>query len=112
MRVYKIFRAAEWQAFEAAGTTDGAPIDLQDGYVHLSTGAQVAETLRLHFAGTEGLILLALDANGLGDALRWEASRGGDLFPHLYRALAAEDVLSAAPLRLDGGAHVLPDRVT
>lgn len=112
MLVYKIFRAAEWQAFEAAGTSEGAPIDLEDGFIHLSTGPQVAETLRLHFAEAEGLILLALDAEGLGNALRWEESRGGALFPHLFRALASEDVLWAAPLRLEGGVHILPERVT
>jgi uncharacterized protein (DUF952 family) len=111
MQVYKIFRADEWQALQHAGQTAGAPIDLADGYVHLSTGAQVAETLRLHFAGAEGLQLLALEGDSLGDDLRWETSRGGSDFPHLYRHLNIDDVLWGATLVLEGGLHVLPEGV-
>ncbi|MDO5657884.1 MAG: DUF952 domain-containing protein [Paracoccus sp. (in: a-proteobacteria)] len=92
MLVYKIFRADEYAAFVDAGRSDGAPVDLADGYIHLSTAAQAAETLVKHFAGEDGLWLLALDSAAL-DPLRWEPSRGGALFPHLYRELRAEDVL-------------------
>jgi len=112
MLVYKILRATEWQALQDKGVTDGAPIDLADGYVHLSTGAQVAATLQLHFAGVEGLELLALESDDLGAALRWEASRGGADFPHLYRRLRLSDLRWHASLPLESGIHVLPDDLT
>ena len=108
MMIYKIFRAEEWAAFETAGETVGAPVDVADGYIHFSTAAQVAETAAKHFAGEDGLWLLALEAEALGDALKWEPSRGGALFPHLYRSLGKQDVLWARPLPLDGDAHVFP----
>jgi len=111
MMIYKIFLAAEWAAFEAAGETLGAPIDLADGYVHISTGVQVAETVDKYFNKVEGLRILAIDPETLGDALKWEPSRGGALFPHLYRALRMEDVVWAKPLPLDGDQHVFPDGV-
>jgi uncharacterized protein (DUF952 family) len=103
MLIYKLLRAAEWSELEAAGTTAGAPIDRADGYIHFSTAEQLPGTLEKHFAGERDLMLLAVDADGLGDALVWEPSRGGELFPHLYRLLARDDVawvrrLDAAPL--------------
>ncbi len=85
MLIYKIFRAAEWAAFRAAGETRGAPIDVADGYIHFSTAEQAAETAAKHFAGEDGLVLVALDSHALGGDLQWEPSRGGALFPHLYR---------------------------
>jgi uncharacterized protein (DUF952 family) len=108
MAIYKIFRAPEWEAMQAAGRTAGAPIDLQDGFVHLSTAAQVEETAARHFAGLEGLVLVAVDEARLAPELRWEPSRGGDLFPHLYRELRMDDVLWAAPLPLESGRHAFP----
>ena len=108
MQIYKIFRAPEWASLRANGETTGAPIDVADGYVHFSTAQQVAETAAKHFAGEENLFLLALDANELGDDLRWEASRGGALFPHLYRALKIEDIHLAHPLPLVDGTHQFP----
>lgn len=107
--IYKIFRADEHAAFAAAGETLGAPVDLSDGYIHFSTREQVAETAAKHFAGETDLKLLALDTDTLGDALKWEPSRGGALFPHLYRALRAEDVLWARDLPLVGDRHVFGD---
>ena len=104
MLIYKIFRGSEWAEFKANGTTQGAPIDLTDGYIHLSTAAQVKETAAKHFAGEDGLVLLAFDADNLSD-LKWEPSRGGDLFPHLYRDLHADDILRIDPLPLRDGAH-------
>jgi len=104
MLIFKIFRADEYAAFQDAGVTDGAPIDLTDGYIHLSTAAQVKETATKHFAGTDGLWLLALEAEGLS-GLKWEVSRGGAEFPHLYRSLARADVLWAKPLPLTDGTH-------
>jgi uncharacterized protein (DUF952 family) len=109
MLIYKIFRAPEWAAFAAAGTTSGAPVDLADGFIHFSTAAQAGETAARHFAGASGLVLAAVEADRLGNDLRWEPSRGGALFPHLYRDLATADVVWSRPLPLgpDGG-HVFP----
>jgi uncharacterized protein (DUF952 family) len=112
MLIYKILRADEWAAFEAGGRTDGAPIDLSDGYIHFSTAAQVAETAAKHFAGEDGLMIVACDADALGDALKWEPSRGGALFPHLYRPLDATDVVWAKPFPQGPDGHVLPAEVT
>ncbi len=109
MLIYKIFRAPEWAALQAVGESPGAPIDISDGYVHFSTASQAAETAARHFAGEGDLVLLALDADRLGDALRWEPSRGGALFPHLYRTLRMDDVLWSRPLPLTPGGHVFPD---
>ncbi len=111
MMIYKIFLADEWTAFEAAGETLGAPIDLADGYVHISTGTQVAETVSKYFSKKEGLQILALDPDTLGETLKWEPSRGGELFPHLYRILRMEDIAWVKPLPFDGDEHVFPDGV-
>ena len=108
MLIYKIFRADEYLAFTRQGHSLGAPIDLADGYIHLSTGAQVAETLSRHFAGEAGLHPLALDSAQLPD-LRWEPSRGGQLFPHLYRDLRSRDILWSRPLPLGPDGHITGD---
>jgi len=107
--IYKIFRAAEMAGFAAEGATAGAPVDRADGYLHFSTAAQVAETLAKHFAGEDGLWILGCDETRMAADLRWEPSRGGALFPHLYRALARDDVVWARPLALGPAGHVLPD---
>lgn len=109
MIIYKIFRAEEWQALQEAGTTQGAPIDVKDGFVHFSTASQVRETAAKHFAGEQDLMLLALEAESLGDALKWEVSRGGEDFPHLYRDLKITDVLWSRPLPLRNGVHQFPE---
>ena len=108
MLLYKIFRGPEWEALRAAGETLGAPVDLADGFVHLSTPEQAPETAAKHFAGEDGLMLLAVEADALGDALRWEVSRGGARFPHLYRELRLGDVAWAVPLPLVDGVHRFP----
>lgn len=108
MLIFKIFRADEWAALRAKGETAGAPVDIADGFVHFSTADQAAETAAKHFAGEENLFLLGLEADQLGDALKWEPSRGGALFPHLYRALRLEDVAWAQPLPLEDGTHQFP----
>lgn len=105
---YKILTAGQWAALERDGTFAGAPVDLADGYVHLSTAAQAAETAAKHFAGQDGLVLAAVDLAAAGDAVRWEVSRGGALFPHLYAPLARDLVLWAAPMPLEDGVHRLP----
>ncbi len=109
MRIYKILRAGEWAELERAGETRGAPVDLADGFVHFSTAGQLAGTAARHFAGQDGLILAAFEAEDLGPALKWEPSRGGALFPHLYGPLRRGDVLWHAPLPLRDGVHVLPE---
>ena len=101
MLIYKVFRADELAVLLDKGETLGAPIDLADGYVHLSTGEQLAETLAKHFKGETDVTLLAVEADDLGDALKWEVSRGGALFPHLYRALQVTDVRWQKPLTAD-----------
>jgi len=93
MLIYKVLRDKEWVELQAAGETEGAPVDRADGYVHLSTRETLEGTLAKHFAGETGLILLAVEADSLGDALRWEVSRGAALFPHLYRRLRLADIL-------------------
>jgi uncharacterized protein (DUF952 family) len=108
MLIYKIFRGPEWADLRARGESLGAPVDLADGYVHFSTAAQAPETAAKHFAGAEGLMLLAVESERLGEALKWEPSRGGALFPHLYRALRLSDVVWAQPLPLVDGAHHFP----
>ncbi len=109
MLIYKIFTADQWAALDRDGVTSGAPVDLSDGYIHFSTAAQAAETAAKHFAGQAGLMLAAVEADRLGAALRWEPSRGGQLFPHLYAPLSRDAVVCAKPLPLDAaGLHVFP----
>ncbi len=111
MLIYKIFRRPEWDAFRAAGETLGAPIDLADGYIHISTAAQVAETASKYFTAESDLVLVALNADTLGPALKWEPSRGGALFPHLYRRLALSDVVWDKSLPLGATGHIFPEGV-
>jgi len=109
MLILKIFRRPEWNALRAAGSTLGAPVDLTDGYVHFSTAAQVAETAARYFAAESDLVLVACDADRLGPALKWEASRGGALFPHLYRPLTLADVVWDKSLPLGACGHIFPE---
>jgi uncharacterized protein (DUF952 family) len=107
--IYKICGAAAWTAAERAGEFTGAPVDLADGYIHFSTADQVAETAAKHFAGQSPLVLVAVDADALGAALKWEPSRGGALFPHLYGTLPLTAVRWAKPLPLGrNGRHEFP----
>ncbi|GLK77553.1 hypothetical protein GCM10008171_28070 [Methylopila jiangsuensis] len=107
--IYKIVDADAWSEAERAGRFDGAPVDLSDGYIHFSTAPQAAETAAKHFAGRTNLLLVAIEAGALGEALRWEPSRGGALFPHLYAPLPLTAVRWTAPLPLGpDGAHVFP----
>ena len=108
--IYKICPQLLWREAEKAGFFVGAPIDIQDGYLHFSTAEQVRETAAKHFAGQTDLLLIAIDADSLGEALRDEPSRGGDLFPHLYAPLPLSAVRWVKPLPLgDDGQHVFPD---
>jgi uncharacterized protein (DUF952 family) len=98
--IFKIVSSTEWRAAEASGVFTGAAVDRADGYIHLSTAAQAAETARKWFEGRRDLTLVAVDADSLGPQLRWEPSRGGALFPHLYGELALSFVVWARPLPL------------
>lgn len=91
---FKIFTADQWAALEREGIFTGAPVDLADGYIHMSTAAQLDETLAKHFAGQTGMIIAEIALEGLGDALKWEVSRGGALFPHLYAPLKREQIIN------------------
>jgi len=112
--IYKISDETSWRAAERAGVFPGAAIDLKDGFIHFSTARQVAETAARHFDGVDGLVLVAIDGDALGRALKWEPSRGGDLFPHLYGELpvTSATVRWVRPLPRDpAGRHVFPPAV-
>jgi len=96
--IYKICRPEEWQAAQRARCFRGSPDDRRDGFIHFSTAAQVPGTVEKYFSGQAGLLLIAIDVGALGAALRWEPSRGGALFPHLYGDLSLEAVLWTRPL--------------
>ncbi|MCP4320196.1 MAG: DUF952 domain-containing protein [Hyphomicrobiales bacterium] len=108
--IYKIVPQELWRTAESRGAFEGAAIDLQDGFIHFSTADQVADTAALHFSGQSDLLLVAVDGATLGDALRYEQSRGSDLFPHLYGLMPMECVLWVKPMPLgDNNKHILPD---
>lgn len=107
--IYKIVPEALWREAETNGSFRGAPIDLADGFIHFSTAGQARETAAKHFAGQTGLLLIAIDGARLGEALKYEVSRGGALFPHLYAPLDLEAVLWVRPLPLGtDGLHEFP----
>jgi uncharacterized protein (DUF952 family) len=107
MVVYKIVATEEWTEAEAAGVFTGASIDLADGFIHFSTAEQAADTAAKWFADRDDLTLAAIDAGALGEDLRWEPSRGGALFPHLYGSLPMSAVVWSRPLPLGpNGRHV------
>lgn len=106
---YKVLTDDQWAQFRSDGVFRGAPIDVADGYIHLSTAVQVAETVDKHFAGQSGLQIVAVDLGALGDAVKWEPSRGGQLFPHVYADLPLSACPAHAALARDAdGAVVLP----
>ena len=96
--VYKIMSAAELRQMQRDGVFEGSPVDMADGYIHLSSGSQVATTLDRHFGGVEGLMLVAVDLSQLRDSVRWEPARGGELFPHIYGRLPTEAVVAVGPV--------------
>ncbi|MFO1101635.1 MAG: DUF952 domain-containing protein [Methylocystis sp.] len=109
-RIYKLVSRADWKAAEASGVFKGAEIDLADGFIHFSAAEQVEETAAKYFAGRTDLLLVAVDAVTLGEALKWEASRGDALFPHLYAPLALENVARVDPLSVGAdGLHDFSD---
>ena len=109
--IYKICPAADWEEAKNRGAFTGSAVDRRDGFIHLSAGHQALETARRHFAGQEGLVLVAFAPDDFGDTLKWEASRGGELFPHVYGTLPVPRArwVKALPLGADG--HVFPELV-
>lgn len=108
--VYKILRAEEWRAAQTEGVFAGSPADRADVFIHFSTAEQARATAAKHFSGERDLTLAAVDARAFGEAMRWEPSRGGALFPHLYATLPLAAILWSAPLPLGGdGAHLFPE---
>lgn len=108
--IYKILPASLWRMAQREGIFRGAPVDLADGYIHFSTREQVAETAAKHFAAQSDLVLLEIDAGAFAsDVLKWEPSRGGALFPHLYGELDLSAVRWAKPLPWDGERHIFPE---
>lgn len=107
--IYKICSIPLWRAAERAGVFRGSEVDRRDGFIHFSSAAQVVETAGKHFTGQSGLLLVRIDSAKLGDRLKWEPSRGGALFPHLYGDLNLSAVISVEPLPLGpDGRHVFP----
>jgi uncharacterized protein (DUF952 family) len=111
MIIYKIIHKDDWGRWRRDSEFSGSAVDLVDGYIHLSTHVQVRETAARHFAGQDDLLLVEIDSAKLGDALRWEPSRGGQLFPHYYGTLRFDLVQLSWPLPWDGKAHVFPARL-
>ena len=110
--IYKICTVAEWREAERDGVYRGSAVDRHDGFIHFSTAAQTPETAAKHFAGQSDLVLIAVDGAALGDKLKWEPSRGGALFPHLYAEMPLAAVQSIVPIPLGAnGRHVLPDNL-
>jgi uncharacterized protein (DUF952 family) len=111
--IYKICQRSAWEEAEADGHYAGSDIDRHDGFIHFSTATQLPGTAAKHFAGLTDLMLVAVDGDALGRALKWEPSRGAELFPHLYAALALSAVLWARPLADEiEGRRVLPELVS
>ena len=96
MHIYKVVTAAQWKEAEAKGVFEGAPVDVRDGYIHFSTADQLQETLSKHFAGQTDLLIITFESDVFGDAMKWEPSRGGQLFPNLYAPLPVASALSVA----------------
>ena len=109
--IYHMCKAEEWEAARACGGYNGSSQDIADGFIHFSTATQIVASAAKHRAGQDGLILLGVEENALGDMLKWESSHGGDLFPHLYGQLPLESVCTIDPLPLGpDGLHVFPKK--
>lgn len=109
MLIYKILTAEDWAALQEHEEITGAPVDVADGFIHFSTADQVRETAAKHFAGQTGLMLFAFDSEALGETLKWEPSRGGALFPHLYGPLKMDDLVWGTELPLGPDGHEFPE---
>lgn len=111
MQIYKILTSEQWADLQNKTETQGAPIDVSDGFIHFSTATQAQETADKHFTNVDGLFVAALDADALGADLKWEVSRGGAKFPHLYAPLRLADILWCEDLPLVNGTHRFPEKM-
>jgi uncharacterized protein (DUF952 family) len=109
VRIFKILHRKEWEEAVENGVFRGSEVDLRDGYIHFSTASQTAETANRHFSGQDDLLIVAFDADLMGEKLRWEASRHGQLFPHLYATLDPSQALMVVDLPWEGAAHRFPE---
>ena len=105
MAIYKILSANQWKEAQSAGAFSGAPVDLADGFIHFSTAEQAEETARKHFKGQDDLLLATIDEELLGEKLRYEPSRGGQLFPHLYGPMPLAAVINIVPLPMQSDGY-------
>ncbi|MBP9175765.1 MAG: DUF952 domain-containing protein, partial [Rhizobiales bacterium] len=110
--LYKIMPRQDWETAQANGIYEGSEVDRRDGFIHLSAARQVRATAQKHFSGQSDLLLVAVTEEALGQSLKWEASRGGELFPHIYGNLPLNAVSEVVPLPLVNGSHQFPDRIT
>jgi len=110
--IYKTCPRSQWQTAQKSGTYTGSDDDQRDGFIHFSNAEQLEATLAKHFTGQDDLVLISVDAAVLGDDLRWETSRGGKLFPHLYGSLNVSDATKVQELPLGSNGHILPDLET
>ena len=111
-KIYKIVAADDWRKAQKSGVFSGSGVDLRDGFLHFSAAGQVRGTAERYFGGQDGLVLVAADAAALGEALKWEVSRGGERFPHLYGTLSMSAILWTKPLLLGpDGRHRFPDEI-
>jgi uncharacterized protein (DUF952 family) len=111
MLIYKLVSRSAWAETATSGRFEGAAIDIADGFIHFSTADTVRETAARHFQGHDDLLIVAVEADRLGPALKWEVSRGGALFPHLYGPLETAGVSWVRPLPLGPGGHLFPDEL-
>jgi uncharacterized protein (DUF952 family) len=107
--LYKIMPKQEWETAQANGLYEGSEVDRRDGFIHLSASRQVRATAQKHFSGKADLLLVSVVEEALGHSLKWEASRGGDLFPHIYGALPLRAIIEVIPLPLVNGVHQFPE---
>lgn len=110
--IFKVMPRADYESAVNSGVYSGSAVDLSDGFIHFSTGGQLAETLRRHYAGQHDLVILAVPAAALGGELRWEPSRGGDLFPHLYAPLPIDLVASVQRIDVGPDGATVPPKLT
>ena len=106
--LYKIMSKQEWEKAQAQGIYEGSEVDRKDGFIHLSAAHQVRATAQKHFSGKTDLLLISVLEKNLGSNLKWEVSRGGDLFPHIYGALQLDSTSEVVPLPLLNGVHQFP----
>ena len=111
LMIYKILRKNEWLDLKSQGSTSGAVIDVQDGFIHFSTASQVVETVEKYFKGLDDLFIAAVDDSKIGDELIWEPARKNQLFPHLYRKLNLTEIIWCKALKLRNGKHLLPSKM-